>query len=77
MRIGELFEEEENYEAAAKTYEKCIKYESPEGFLKLGELQLVRDEVASAIENLEKAACFYRDDDRLKLKLAYGYSLYK
>lgn len=40
LKIGELFEKEKNYVAAARTYEKCIRSQSPEGFLRLGELQL-------------------------------------
>lgn len=46
-----------------------------QAFVRLGELQIRSGLTEEGIDNLEKATCMVRDDEEIKLRLAYGYSM--
>lgn len=75
LRIGNIFEKQEKFCEAEKTYLKCSKFNSADAFLSLGNLQLKIGKIEQGVENLEKANCIRRFDIAIENKLVYGYSL--
>lgn len=76
LKIAWVFEKTGEIPYAMKTYEKCLKLGSnTKAFVKLGDLQILKGDIELGIDNLEKAVCILRNDEEVKLKLAYGYSM--
>jgi tetratricopeptide (TPR) repeat protein len=76
LKIAWVFERSGYLENARKTYDKCLKLGMDiRAFVKLGELQIRMGFIEEGIDNLEKATCILREDEEIKLKLAYGYSM--
>lgn len=75
LKIANLFDKQQKYDEAERTFLKCTKFNNAEAFFRLGSLQLKKGEISIGVENLEKANCIKRNDIQIQTKLVYGYSL--